>query len=241
MSKLLLILIILFSLSSCSKIFTIMRKDTDTEGKTDIKSKFNDDNKIYTTNRLFTYDVHQIDSARELSYKMELLVIPGKMSGGTKIKYKYYYPSEILTSEERKAYLDSIKNYKIEITSITEDPKSIFVHPPRAFSLKALQLSPFPQIDFPTKAGYNWSAKMYIMAGWGELNGETVKYNFVVDKVEYSETDSLNFTARIKAESYIDEENHLCNAMFDFDSQLGFTNMSYAFDDSTKVEMRMVE
>jgi len=241
MSRLLLILIVFFSLTSCSKIYNMMRKDVDTEGKTGIKSKFNDDNKIYTTNRLFTYDVQQIDAARELNYKMELLAIPGKFTGGTKIKYKCYYTEENLTNEEKEMYLDSNQPYKWDITNVMEDKEGVWIHPPRSYTLEKLELSPFPSIDFPTKVGDKWSYKMYIGAGWGELKGKIVKSDFIVEKVEYSENDSSNFTARVKAETYFDEENRLCNAVFDFDSQLGFTNLSYVFNDSTKLEMKMVE
>jgi len=241
MSKLLLILIIFFSITSCSKIYNMLWKDVDSEGKTGIKSKFNDDNKIYTTNRLFTYDVQQIDAARELNYKMELLVIPGKFTGGTKIKYKCYYTEENLTAEEKEMYIDSNKPYKWDITNVMEDKEGVWIHPPRSYTLKKLELSPFPSIDFPTKVGDKWSYKMYIGAGWGELKGKIVKSDFIVDKVEYSESDSSNFTARVKAESYFDEENHLCNAEFYFDSYLGFTTMKYVFDDSTKVEISLVK
>jgi len=241
MPKLLLVFIVLFSFTSCSKIYSALRKDVDTEGQSGIKSKYNDDNKIYTTNRLFTYDVHQIDSARELNYKMELLVIPGKFNGGTKIKYKMYYTDENLTPEERVSYLDSNKAYKWNITNVMEDDEGVWIHPPRSYTLEKMELSPFPEIKFPVKMGDNWSNRMYIGAGWEELRGKTVSADFIIDKVEYLKNDSLNFTARIKAETYFDEENHLCHAVFDFDSQLGFTNMSYVFNDSTKVEIRLVE
>jgi len=240
-NRLLLILLLVGVFSSCSKIYSVLRKDVDSEGKTDIKSKFNDDNKVYTTNRLFSYNVHQIDAARELNYKMELLVIPGKYNGGTKIKYKLYYTEENLTLKEREEYIDSNKLYKWDITNVMEDDEGVWIHPPRSYTLEKLQLSPFPQIDFPAKIGDNWASRMYIGAGWGDLRGKTVSSDYIVESVKYSETDSLNFTARVKAETYFDEENHLCKAVFDFDSQLGFTNMSYVFDDSTKVEIRLVE
>jgi phosphoribosyl 1,2-cyclic phosphodiesterase len=158
-------LLLTITLTSCSKIYSTLRKDDDTEGKTDIKSKFNDDNKIFTNDKLFTYDVHQVDAARELNFKMELLVIPGKFTGGKKIKYKLYYTDKNLTLEEHENYLDTNKLYKWDITNVMEDDKSIWIHPPRSYSLEKMQLTPFPQIDFPTKAGNNWSSRMHIAAG----------------------------------------------------------------------------
>src|SRR5690554_7071209 len=74
-----------------------------------------------------------------------------------------------------------------------EDVNHIFLHPPRSFSLKSLQLSPFPQIDFPVKKGYSWKAKMFIGSGWGDLNGKTIKYDFIIDEVKYLDNDTLNY------------------------------------------------
>lgn len=235
------ILAFLCILTSCSKIYTYFRRNNDTEGKTEIKSKFNDDNIVYTNESSRSYEVHQTLKDREINFKLELLVIPGKMSGGTKIKYKYYYTPEALTLEERITYLNSDVNYKSEITSVMEDVNHIFLHPPRSFSLKSLQLSPFPQIDFPVKKGYSWKAKMFIGSGWGDLNGKTIKYDFIIDEVKYLDNDTLNYTAKVIAKSYVENENHLCNAIFNFDSKLGFTRLRYDFDNTTKIEFNLVE
>lgn len=239
--KLIYILLLIFSLTACSRIYTYLRRNNDTEGKSNIKSKYNDNNIIFTNESLITYDVHQVSKNRELNFKLELLVIPGSMSGGTKIKYKYYYGHEMLLEEERKIYLDSTKNHKKEITSVMENSSSIFLHPPRSFSLKSLQLSPFPQINLPVKQGAKWSARMFIGTGWGDLNGKLVKYDFSVDEVNYFKDDTLNYTAIVKAKSYFDEENQLCTAEFYFDSRRGFTKMVYDFADSTKVHFTLIQ
>ena len=147
----------------------------------------------------------------------------------------------MLIEEERKVYLDSTKNHKKEITSVMENSSSIFLHPPRSYSLKLLQLSPFPQINLPVNQGANWSARMFIGTGWGDLNGKLVKYDFLVDEINYFKNDTLNYTAIVKAKSYFDEENQLCTAEFYFDSKRGFTKMNYVFADSTKVYFTLIQ
>src|SRR5690554_8114451 len=103
------------------------------------------------------------------------------MSGGTKIKYKYFYTPEALTLEERITYLNSDVNYKSEITSVMEDVNHIFLHPPRSFSLKSLQLSPFPQIDFTVKKDYILKAKIFICNRCVDLMGKKIKYDFIMN------------------------------------------------------------
>lgn len=138
---------------------SIVRKDVDSEGENGIKSKYNADNLIFTTGKLMNYSVSQKNKEKVLDFKLELLVIPGKISGGTKIKYKYYYQDENLTKAEKLDYLDTVKFFKWEITNVMEDDNGVWIHPPRSYSLECLELSPFPQIKFPVTLGQTWSGK----------------------------------------------------------------------------------
>ncbi len=213
----------------------MFRKDVDSEGKNEIKSKFNSDNLIFTNEKTLSYSVTQIYKEKFLDFNLELLVIPGKINGGTKIKYKYYYPSDNLNEVEKLKYLDTVKLFKWEITNVMEDDNGVWIHPPRSYSLECLELSPFPQIKFPVTLGQTWSGKMYIGSGWGELKGKIVEFKYDLVELEYT-SDSKNYVAKIKGISYFDSINNpYCTLNFEFDSQGGFTKLHYLFADSSSI------
>src|SRR5690554_2945021 len=113
--KLLIIFLLFVLCISCGKIIDVFSKDLDTEYRTDVKSKFNHDNKILIEGKEYLYKVVQKDKNRILNFDLILKTIPGNYSNGTKIKYKHYYNDEFLTEEEKSLYLDSIKFYKWNI------------------------------------------------------------------------------------------------------------------------------
>ncbi len=227
-----LIFTIIVICSSCSLFFKILRKNVDSEGKTNVKSKYNQDNVIFKNNSSITYNVQQKLKEKIIDFDLTLIVIPGKMNGGTKIKYKYYYTSNNLTESEKSKYLDTIKFFKGEITNVIEDSTKLFIHPPRSYSLEKMELSPFPIVKFPAKKGLKWASKMFIGAGWGELAGKTIEFNYSINNVNFFDN---YYTANISALSSFDSDKKYCIATFDFHSSKGFTKLNYVFSDSTEI------
>lgn len=95
----------LFSLiTSCSPILKILLKKSieDTEGKENIKSKYNDDNLIFKTNKEFNYKTFRIVNNDTLPVeiystndtvlvdKVQLKILPGKFFNQTKIKWNFH-------------------------------------------------------------------------------------------------------------------------------------------------------
>ncbi|HLV42193.1 MAG TPA: hypothetical protein VKY37_07935, partial [Brumimicrobium sp.] len=105
-NKTLLITLLIISLTfiSCSTIQKKRSQKLDTELRTDVKSKHNDNNTILVTGKEYLYKVVQKDKDRTLHFDLALKTIPGNYSFGTKIKYKHYYKDEFLTVEERRLY-----------------------------------------------------------------------------------------------------------------------------------------
>ena len=124
----------------------------DTEGIDTISSPYNFDNKVYRTNRTFVYEVNQNDIKRNYNFILELKVIPGSGNmGETKIKYKYFYKKNQLTSDEITYFglKDSLGGYfGSEITSLFENANVVYLHPPRTKTLMKLEKAPFPEIYF---------------------------------------------------------------------------------------------
>jgi NAD+--asparagine ADP-ribosyltransferase len=131
-------------LTSCGQIRKNHVKRLDTENRTDVKSKYNDDNSILVEGKEYLYKVVQQDTNRTLKFDLTLKMIPGNYSGATKIKYKHYYKETSLTEEEKALYTDTIKHYKWDITSAHESVNEFLMFPPRSYTLKKLEIAPYP-------------------------------------------------------------------------------------------------
>lgn len=219
---------------SCSRILSLGSKNIDTEGQKNIKSKYNRDNIIFKTNKIFTYNVTQKSLQEESNFILELLVIPGKIHRETVIKYKYYYKKDDM-------YYDSTKVYRSEITTVDENAKFLFIHPPRGYSLRNLELAPFPQFKFPPDKDYTWEARMYIGAGWGELSRSLVKYKFEIINPKFDLENPDGYSSTLIASSFLNNEKPKCTLNGSFHSQKGFTNLHYSFDDSTSITITLIE
>ncbi|HLW41739.1 MAG TPA: hypothetical protein VKY82_05170 [Flavobacterium sp.] len=230
----------IISISSCAQIRKNHAKNLDTEHRTDVESKHNDDNIILITGKEYMYKVIQKDKNRILYFDLVLKTIPGNYSGGTKIKYKHYYKDEFLTEEERKLYLDTTKYYKWDITSAHENEEEFHIHPPRSYTLKKLEIAPFPEVLFPVKKGDKWSTINNIVAGYDEYNMNRIFREYSIEGVKHT-TDST-YVAKIKATSNWGKKKNkekICIAEFEFNSKLGFTKMNFRYTDGTSIEMTM--
>lgn len=235
------VIAVLFMLnSSCGKIIDAFSKDLDTENAPNVKSKYNNDNIILITGKEYLYKVVQKDKDRTLHFDLALKTIPGNYSFGTKIKYKHYYKDEFLTDEERRLYLDTVKYYKWDITSAHESINEYLIFPPRSYTLKKLEIAPYPELKLPPVKGSKFHKYRNIVAGYGEYNMSRVYSQHVIEEVIYNADSS--YVAKIKTSSNWGKEEtdeKICIANFEFDSKLGFTKMFYSFTDSTSIELIM--
>ncbi|RYM32368.1 hypothetical protein ERX46_13885 [Brumimicrobium glaciale] len=234
------LLVIVLTATSCAPIRKNHAKRLNTENRTDVKSKYNDDNIILITGKEFSYKVVQKDKDRTLNFDLALKVIPGNYSFGTKIKYKHYYSEAFLTEEEKKLFVDTVKFYKWDITSAHENTAEFHLHPPRSYTLTKLEIAPFPEINLPVIKGYKWSTINNIVAGYGEHNMNEVFRELIIEDVIYNADSS--FVAKISGSSNWGKEiseNKICNVEFEFNSKLGFTKMAYFFTDETSVVLMM--
>ena len=217
---------------SCLKILSVISPDVDTENQLELASKYNTDNIIFTTNRVFSYSVEQHDADRVLGYDMDLKVIPGKYQGGTKIKYKLYYEeAEGLRTKERETFTDSLKNFKWDITSVDEDESGVWIHPPRSYTLKQLELAPFLQVKYPLILHQTWTSKLFIGPGWEDYQGKTVYCSYNVLSISNSSENDVQLSV-IEAVSMIDNKE-ICVTTYTFSNLDGFVEILYKFKNNT--------
>jgi len=209
----------------------------DTEGRTDIQSLSNDDNKVYKTNRCFTFQVDQYQNKKHIRFELDMLVIPGSFNlRESKVKYKYYYNPKDLTAQQLLDYgYDSLGNFRTEITSFTESGNKFDFHPPRTQSLECLEAAPFPYIPTIIKKGITAKHLFYIPRGnWGKLGGSKIIRNYEIDSVRYIH-DTIPYFCRVSATADSKKGGHnTLQTWFNIDS--GFTKWSYRFEDSTAID-----
>jgi len=221
---------LVIALTSCSLL-----KNPDTEGKLTIKSKHNDDNIIFTSDKIYTYEVNQKNKNQTIKFDLTLQVIPGNYNYETKIKYKYYYNEGSFSDSIIHNYIDTNKHFKWEITSIGESKEYVWIHPPRSYSLEALELAPFPKIHIPPENKKSWEDKLWIGPGWGEYSYTTIKQNYKIISLKYI-TDT-NFIATISTSSTSKIGN--TTSEYTYDSERGFTLIKYNLPNESVVILKM--
>lgn len=227
-------------LCSCGKILDLLSKDVDTEYRTDIKSKYNDDNTIFIEGKEYRYNVIQKNQDQVINFELVLKMIPGNYNGETKIKYKYFYSQEGLTEEQILLCIDTVKGFKWEVTSAEESLDYFDMHPPRSYTLNKMELAPFPKIYLPAVKDQENSNVFKIGPGWGDYSFSSIYWQYKIDDVIYRNDSS--YIAKIKASSNWgkeENENKICDVNFEFNSKLGFTKMVYTYTDSTHIEFLM--
>ena len=238
------IVLIICLLSSCKLAVHIINKKVDqnvgpidTEGRTDIASPANADNKIYLTNRSFIYAVDQWQNKKHLKFELEVMVIPGSFNlSESKLKYKYHYDPIDLSAEQLVDFgYDSIGNFRPEFTSFTEEGNCFSFHPPRSKTLECLEAAPFPYIPSCIKKGIQEKQFLFIPKGnWGKLEGSKITWRYEVDSVRYIH-DTIPYFCHVNATADSKKGGHnTLQTWFNIDS--GFTKWSYRFEDSTAID-----
>lgn len=83
-----------------------------------------------------------------------------------------------------------------ETTGCVENYKNTWVHPPRSFLFKILQLNPFPFIQAPYKAGKNWTGSLVVGDYWSDvrwLNWD----GLIENKFSYTITDKKQISTPV--------------------------------------------
>lgn len=228
-----------FSITSCSPILILIAKKSieDTEGKENIKSKYNDDNLIFKTNKEFNYKTFRIDNNDTLPAKIyssndtilvdkvQLKILPGKFFHQTKIKWKYFY-NNILVSDGG-------------ITGLEENSAKIWFHPPRINgTFIYTECCAFPITYLPMKEGSTWSEltrtgpNSYKEIG---LQNSTINNTFKILKKEIFNGISDCWKIETSSKSVIG--NSSCQ--YYFHEQLGFVYIEYTFPKQDKLIMQL--
>jgi hypothetical protein len=234
------------------------------------ENRFNQNNNIYKVGKKFTFSYFYVDTTG-----VKYLMTKGNLNeqyiyDWTFEKMEKEDPNSIFQiilsvnsglsdfSQQIPDYNQTVVTYNFkllngefwndEITGLIENPKNIWIHPPRTDFFKILELNPFPYVKEPLKVGHkwnwnlkfgsHWSDKRWLI--WEDLNENTYNYEIIDKRILQTKLGSIEcFVISSTAQSNIGQTKLISY----FNDQYGFVKLDYTNINGTKtiIELEKVE
>jgi hypothetical protein len=225
------------------------------EGNQDF-DRYNKDNQIFIPGRIFFYSYEYYSRAGEKKYfnnygdSWEL--ISTDSSSDYTVKYVLI---EVLNGlspmiETDPEYDQTVLEYKFNVpngyenSGVIENCANIWMHPPRTYLFKILQLNPYPYVKMPLKIRENYSWDLGIGAYWGdpywlEWQGEitnNMTYE-VIEERQFQTYAGIRDCFKIEAQGSSELGN--TKAIFWFNEKLGFVRMDFLNIDGSQIILNL--
>ncbi|MDR3287370.1 MAG: hypothetical protein LBT27_08000 [Prevotellaceae bacterium] len=132
-------------------------------------------------------------------------------------------------------------------SSFIENDDEVWIHPPRSYFFKILELNPFPYIKKPYITGSKWTWDLdYIGSSWGDVRWKTWEKK-IINHVNYEITgDTVMQTAIGKLKCFITKAtatNELGTTYLTsyFNEKYGFVELDYINIDNSKITLKIKE
>lgn len=132
-----------------------------------------------------------------------------------------------------------------ESTGLIENPKNVWMHPPRKKLFRILELNPFPFIQAPYKVGKKWSWSLKIGSFWGDKRWKTWEKS-ITNEYEYEITAIKKIDSKIgllkcyEIKSIANSELGQTMLTAYFNMKHGFVKLDYINIDSTQIVFELV-
>lgn len=129
-------------------------------------------------------------------------------------------------------------------TGLIENEFNIWLHPPREYLFRILELNPFPYIKSPIAVGNSWEWKLQIGAQWGDKRWKEWSGN-IENKYRYKITGKEELNTNFGSiECYVVEsqavsELGVTKLKSYFNERYGFVRLEYTNIDNSKIEMNL--
>ncbi len=143
-----------------------------------------------------------------------------------------------------KYVLRSMSNYSI--SGVIENEANTWMHPPRDYYFRILELNPFPYIKSPFITGTSWTWKLKIGDGWGDERWKlwegsienTYSYSITDEQIIETSMGELKcFVVTSEAESRIGKTGLTAF----YNPEYGFIKLDYLNIDGSKTVLKLVE
>jgi hypothetical protein len=134
-----------------------------------------------------------------------------------------------------------------ETTGLIENEKNIWLHPPRVYLFRIMELNPFPYIKFPLKKGKSWKWKLYVGSGYGDSRWKTweglmtIHYKYKVLDTNYLIESSMGTLScyKIYAKTWC-KCGHSTLVSY-FHPSYGFVRQEFVNIDGSKINMELIK
>ncbi|NML65658.1 hypothetical protein HHL22_10620 [Hymenobacter sp. RP-2-7] len=234
------------------------------------QNRYNQDNRIYTVGKRFTfsYDYRdptgcrlQLAKADTVSKngvawqlvpatqgtdkavsQLTLSVVPGLMP------FLQIFPDYNQTVIQYDFTLADGRVWTNEMTGVIENPKNLWLHPPRTGLFAVLELDPFPYVKQPLHVGASWSWKLAFGDHWADKHWLVWKGKNK-NVTQYKVTNKLLLNSKLGALTCYVVASEATSALGStklvayYNEQVGFVKLAYTNIDqsSLTLELQRVE
>lgn len=223
------------------------------------ENKYNYNNEVFKEGTKFTYDFQHFTTDNELQFfrinddnktwdfasedetegfiVKEVLI--GTLTGNPMAKY---VPDYNQTSVSYKFKEDS----PYSMSGVIENEANLWMHPPRDYYFKILELNPFPYIKAPYEIGTKWTWKLGIGSQWGDERWKTWEGN-IQNNYQYEITDKKTLSTNFgDLECFVIEstaESRLGNTALTayYHPKYGFVQLHYTNIDGSKTHLKLTK
>ncbi|HKK63310.1 MAG TPA: hypothetical protein VJ951_12170 [Bacteroidales bacterium] len=135
---------------------------------------------------------------------------------------------------------------RYNFTGVIENRKNIWIHPPRAYLFKILELNPFPYIKYPLQVGSSYKGSLRIGSGWGDERWKTWsgiienQYNYEVTARRELDTPFGRLNCYVIASTAVSELGETKLTTY-FNKTYGFVKLEYTNIDNSRLVIELYE
>ena len=132
------------------------------------------------------------------------------------------------------------------ISGVIENEANLWMHPPRDYYFKILELNPFPYIKAPYKIGNKWNWSLEIGDGWADERWK-VWEGTIDNKYKYEIIDKINLETEFgqldcyKIKSSAESRIGKTELTAFFNEKYGFVKLNYKNIDGTKTNLELIK
>ncbi len=222
------------------------------------KPEINPDQKIHKPGRTFYYRYRFTNAAGQEQYFVikpdnTWYFVDAKSENPEAIKDFHLKILDSKWKHKKPAYYQRTISYHINkniqkptFTGVIENQKNIWIHPPRAYLFKILELNPYPYIKYPLQVGSSYKGSLRIGSGWGDERWKTWagiienQYNYEVTAQRELDTPLGRLSCYVIESTAVSELGETKLTTY-FNETYGFVKLEYTNIDHSRLVMELYE
>lgn len=225
---------------------------------------YSSDNTVYTDNKLYVYSYTYSKYGEEFLFQGTgeenwefVLKANANDSAARTIEMQIITDSTFQFLPKTTSKGQSILHYSFynalqdklpvqSFTGLVENPKNIWLHPPRSFLFRILELNPFPYIKFPVEKGLRWKWKLTIGSQWGDARWKewssaiVNKYKYRITETDHTLETALGPMVCTVVEATAKNRIGTTKATFYFEETIGFVKYEYVNIDGSTITFDLI-